>query len=140
MDKRESKRSAERVVREIEFTHPCSSLFSTHTHAKHRLIIVTQWPSNRCCEQCGSQATPALLSSAPSSTSFLVHAVRPRETQFLPLPLPSHVTSEPGLLHVPHPPSWLFICHLRDNNQVMASLVPKDTRIQSWSLSAAVHR
>lgn len=55
----------------MEFSHPCSSLFSTHslsqthTHAKHRLIIVTRWPSNRCCEQCGSQATPALLCLAP---------------------------------------------------------------------------
>lgn len=86
------------------------------THAKHRLAVVTCWPSNRCCEQCESQATPALLCC---STSSLVQSPtsRPREPQFhaSPLPQPGHLSAWP--LSEPNSPSASRRLHLVSSAQ-----------------------
>lgn len=98
------------MLRVIEFTHVCSSLFSTHmrkrTHAKHRLAVITHWPCNRCCEQCESRVTPALLCC---STSSLVHGPTSRESESHSSCLSPSTARPPRPGHFPSHAPHLFL-------------------------------
>ncbi len=77
-----------------------------HTHAKNRLAVVTHWPSNRCCEQCESWATPALLCCSTSSSGPQPLIQTQRATvPASPLPQPGHLSAWPLSVPCPPPPS-----------------------------------
>lgn len=110
----------------------------THMHkrtrARHRLAAVTRWPSNRCCEQCESRATPALHCCSTSSLLHGPHIQTRRATvPASPLPEPGHLST--WTLSKPCPSS--LVLHLVSSTQRPSYRVirPKHSQRLSFAIS-----